>query len=156
MILFVLGCLLSQAAQTSPAPARPAAAQTVQSSVDLLKVKRIFVDNFGDDPASKEMQSMIVSALVASKRFVVTENRARADAILKGVALEKTSQEIHAYGDATAVGSARCGVSTSGGGFAAHHAAIQDSSVNSETIDRSRVSVRLVNADGDVIWTTTQ
>ena len=33
---------------------------------------------------------MVVSALVASKRFVVTENRDRADATLRGVALENT------------------------------------------------------------------
>ena len=46
---------------------------------------------------------MIVSSLVATKRFKVTENRDRADAILKGVALEKTSQEVHAYGEGTSV-----------------------------------------------------
>jgi curli biogenesis system outer membrane secretion channel CsgG len=130
------------------------------------------VDSFGDDPISKEMQSMIVSALVASKRFTVTENRNRADAVLKGVALEKTSQEVHAYGDSTAVGGAAGSQhgdlngsvvngtgSISGGssgGFVAHHARISDSSVNTETIDRARVAIRLVNTDGDVIWTTTQ
>ena len=43
----------------------------------------IYVDSLGDDAISKEMQSMIVSALVASKRFKVTETRERADAILK-------------------------------------------------------------------------
>jgi len=31
-----------------------------------------------------------------------------------------------------------------------------DSSVNTETINEARVAVRLVNSDGDVIWTTTQ
>jgi curli biogenesis system outer membrane secretion channel CsgG len=137
-----------------------------------VKVKRIYVDSFGDDPISKEMQSMIVSALVASKRFTVTENRNRADAVLKGVALEKTSQELHAYGDSTAVGGAAGShhgevngsvvngtgsiSGSSNGGFVAHHSAISDSSVNTETIDRARVAIRLVNTDGDVIWTTTQ
>ena len=96
--------------ETKPAAAVQAApAQTPSRDADadpaaLLKVKRIFVDSFGDDVISKELQSMIVSALVATKRFKVTENRDRADAILKGVALEKTSQELHAYGESTAVG----------------------------------------------------
>ena len=36
---------------------------------------------------------MIVSALVATKRFKVTENRDRADAILKGVALRKARRK---------------------------------------------------------------
>lgn len=171
-----LACLLLQ--QAAAPPANTPQAQTPGPSVralapaDLLKVKRIYVDSFGDDPISKEMQSMIVSALVASKRFTVTENRNRADAVLKGVALEKTSQELHAYGDSTAVGGAAGShhgevngsvvngtgsiSGNSSGGFAAHHEAISDSSVNTETIDRARVAIRLVSADGDVIWTTTQ
>lgn len=141
-------------------------------STELLKVKRIYVDSFGDDPISKEMQSMIVSSLVESKRFKVTENRERADAILKGVALEKTSQEVHAYGESTAVGGAAGGShgqvsgtvvngtgtisGSSSGGFVARHMGTSDSSLNTETIDQARVAVRLVNSDGDVIWTTTQ
>lgn len=144
---------------TPSAPGAPAK-QDIDDPTALLKVKRIYVDSFGDDIISKELQSMIVSALVESKRFKVTENRDKADAILKGVALEKTSQEVHAYGDSTAVGSAagshdRTGGS-SHGGFVAQHAGISDSSLNTETINEARVAVRLVNQDGDVIWTSTQ
>lgn len=175
MILTIIACFLLQAVQaTAPASAaQPTqAAKQVSASPELVKVKRIYVDSFGDDPISKEMQSMIVTALVNSKRFVVTENRQRADAVLKGAALEKTSQELHAYGESTAVGSAHGAHSgsisgstvngtgsvygSSSGGFSAHHAATSDSSTNTETIDRARVAIRLVNADGDVIWTTTQ
>src|SRR2546430_12526412 len=57
---------------------------------------------FRSDPISKQLQSMVMSSLMASNRFIVTENRERADAILKGSALEKTSQEVHAYSDSTA------------------------------------------------------
>lgn len=139
---------------------------------ELLRVKRIYVDSFGDDAISKEMQSMVVSSLVSSKRFKVTENRERADAILKGSTIEKTSQEIHAYGEGTAVGGASGAHSgsvngswsggtgsisgSSSGGFVAHHMATEDSSVNTETINEARLAVRLVNLDGDVIWTSTQ
>lgn len=98
----------------------------------------------------------------------MTENRERADAILKGVALEKTSQELHAYGEATAVGGASGGHSSSisgsggtfsgssSGGFAAHNEAMNDSSVNTETVNEARVAIRLVDPDGDVVWTSTQ
>lgn len=177
-LLFAL--ILSQSAAGTPQASEAAPAATSASekqgngadSPELLKVKRVFVDSFGDDPISKEMQSMIVSALVGTKRFKVTENRERADAILKGVALEKTSQEVHAYGESTAVGGA-AGAShgqvsgtvvngtgtvsgSSSGGFVARHMGTSDSSVNTETIDHARVAIRLVNSDGDVIWTTTQ
>lgn len=172
--LLVMGLLLQ--AESSPPPAKPATSQagqkeTANADTDpaaLLKVKRIYVDSFGDDIISKELQSMIVSALVATKRFKVTENREKADAVLKGVALEKTSQELHAYGEGTSVGGASGGShseingsggtvsGSSGGGFVARHMGISDSSVHTETINEARVAVRLVNPDGDVIWTSTQ
>jgi curli biogenesis system outer membrane secretion channel CsgG len=178
-VLLMTGLLLqaSPSTQETKPAAVVQAAPTASRDTDtdpaaLLKVKRIFVDSFGDDVISKELQSMIVSALVATKRFKVTENRDRADAILKGVALEKTSQELHAYGESTAVGSASGGShgqvsgtavngtgsvsGSSSGGFIARHMGTSDSSVNTETINEARVAVRLVNPDGDVIWTSTQ
>lgn len=173
--LLIISLLLFQitVGQTATKPAAaPIATTALKEEPDdpsaLLKVKRIYVDSFGDDIISKELQSMIVSSLTASKRFKVTENRERADAVLKGVALEKSSQEVHAYGEATSVGSAHGGghseISGSGGtisgssagGFIAQHMGTSDSSVNTETINEARIAVRLVNPDGDVIWTSTQ
>lgn len=159
-----------QGASTLSQPCQPMESQTAHKPVpvELATVKRIYVESFGDDIISKEMQSMIVSSLVSTKRFVVTEDRNRADAVLKGVALEKTSQDVHAYGEGTVVGSAGGGHSSSisgsngnisgssSGGFVAHTMGINDSSLNTETINDARVAVRLVNSDGDVIWTTTQ
>jgi hypothetical protein len=167
--------LLLQAGTSSPL-VKPSGGQASASDAKdtesdpaaLLKVKRVYVETFGDDVIARELQSMIVSSLVASKRFKVTENRERADAILKGVALEKSSQELHAYGESTAVGgaggSSHSEISggngtisgSSSGGFIARHMGTSDSSVNTETINEARIAVRLVNADGDVIWTSTQ
>ncbi len=179
--LFLVGILLqvtvlsptavsSQGTKPGETPTR-APSRLKEAEADpnaLLKVKRIYVDSFGDDVVSRKLQSMIVSSLVTTKRFKVTENRDRADAILKGVALEKSSREVHAYGEATSVGGASGGghsqISGSGGsisgsssgGFVARHLGISSSSVNTETINDARIAVRLVNPDGDVIWTSTQ
>ena len=79
----------------------------------LLKVRRIYVESFGDDPVSKQLQAMVINALAESKRFIVTENKDKADAILKGSGLEKTSQELHALGESTSVGVAAGGQSGS-------------------------------------------
>jgi curli biogenesis system outer membrane secretion channel CsgG len=144
--LLVAGLLLQAA--TNPQGAKPSTGQAAPSGVKdsdtdptaLLKVKRIYVDSFGDDVISRELQSMIVSSLAKTKRFKVTENRERADAILKGVALEKSAQELHAYSEGTAAG----------------RGAISDSSAHTETVSEAKLSVRLVNPDGDVIWTSTQ
>jgi len=146
LLHLVIACLLLQASagpqETKPATAQPAsvAKDTDTDRAALLKVKRIYVDSFGDDVISKELQAMIVSSLVEAKRFKVTENRERADAVLRGVALERTSQELHSYGESTAVG----------------RGAISDSSSHTETTSESRLSLRLLDPDGDVIWTTTQ
>lgn len=171
MLAQILILALLTQAPPSPEGAKPATGQAAEPDADsraLLKIKRIYVDNFGDDIISKELQSMIVSALVATKQFKVTENRERADAILKGVALENTSQEVHAYGEGTSVGAASGGAhsqisggggvvsGSSSGGFVARHMGTEDSSVNTETIHEARIAIRLVNPDGDVIWTSTQ
>ena len=149
LALLLIAGLLAQSESTS-AQSKPPASQVEPKAVSetetisLPMVKRIFVDTFGDDAFSKEMQSMIVSALVATNKFIVTENRDRADAILRGVATEKTSQELHAYSEGTAV-DGRNGA-----------AAIRDSSANTETVQEARIAVRLVDPNGDIIWTSTQ
>src|ERR1700676_3838553 len=82
------------------------------SSVDLelagklAKVKRIYVESFGDDLLSKQAQAMVIDALTKTHRFIVTEKKENADAILKGAGLEKSSQELHATSEATSVGGA--------------------------------------------------
>src|SRR3954465_2722231 len=99
---------------------------------------------------------MVVASLSESKRFIITENKDHADAILRGSGLEKTSQEIHSYEDSTSAASMS-------GSATRHHAyvggagaAISDASTNTETIDHARLAVRLVDRDGDVIWSNTQ
>ena len=168
--VLLLAVILQAPSPSATAPAAPAPKPPAQAapkpSVDaddpnaLLKVKRIYVDSFGDDVISKELQSMIVTALVDSKRFKVTENKERADAILKGVALEKTSHEVHAYGEGTSVGAAagsgHADSSSANAGFIAKHMGISDSALHTETINDARVAIRLVTPDGDVIWTSTQ
>lgn len=175
-------------ANPSANPVNPVNSPSPTPEQRLVRVRRIFVESFGDDPISKQAEAMVVDALVKSKRFVVTENRDRADAILKGTAVEKRSQELHAISESgaasTAVvtqnsdysanssgsidgrvsggtgtihgssqGSAR---GSSSGVGVARSGAVEDSQVTTETIDDARISVRLVDPDGDVIWSTTQ
>lgn len=173
----VLLCLAFAQAALAQAP-QEASKQSATSSIDtekaakLLKVKRIYVEGLGDDAISKQLQAMLINALVESKRFIVTENKDKTDAILKGAGLEKTSQELHAIGEATAVGAAAgahsgsISASASGntasvsgssrGGFLAKKMATEDAQASTETINEARLAVRLVSADGDVIWSTTQ
>jgi curli biogenesis system outer membrane secretion channel CsgG len=181
-MLLELSLLVFGLAQAPTAPAPQAEARLAEAKAapkidpeiaeKLLKVRRIYVDSFGEDNVSKQLQAMVINALDASKRFIITENKEKADAILKGSALEKTSQEFHALGEGAAAGvavGAHSG-SVSGsvvggtgsisgshsGGFAAKTMAAEDTVASTETINDARLAVRLVAADGDVIWTTTQ
>lgn len=159
-----------QAAAKPSAKAEPPASTKAAPPADtelaekLLKAKRIYVESFGEDSLNKTLQAMVIDALRTSKRFIVTENREKADLIMKGSSLEKTSQEFHALGSGTSVAGAAGGhsasqvgkVGSASGGFVARSLGIDDSQASTETINDARVAVRLVSTDGDVVWSTTQ
>ncbi len=163
-VLLIGLCMAAFAQSNSPASPNPEASRGATADPppqqQLLRVKRIYVDSFGDDPQSKQIQAMVVASLGESKRFIVTENKARADAVLKGSGEEKTSQELHSYSESTAAGGfGGASHSTPGyhsGAIAGRAAAISDSGTSTETVDRVSIAVRLVNSDGDVIWSTKQ
>ncbi len=137
----------NQPAKTDAPPATKAeSAETNAATLTskLLTVKRIYIEDFGSEPAARQIHSMVVNSISESKRFIITENKEKADAVLKGTALEKTSQEFHSYKDKAAALSGRGAV------------AADDSSAGTETTTEAQVAVRLVAADGDVIWSTTQ
>lgn len=175
LLLLLFGGLTSQGAATSASqkPSDAAASKTdMELGEKLLRVRRIYVESFGDDVVSKQFQAMLINSLTESKKFIITENKEKADAVLKGTGLERTSQELHAIGEGTAVGTAAAAHSgslngsvvngngsisgSSSGGAIARSIATQDSQASTETINDARLAVRLVSGDGDVIWATTK
>jgi hypothetical protein len=172
--MFLVFILIFHWTQSQAAQKTPNSASTINAEIanKLLGVKRIYVDSFGDDSQSKQLQAMVMSSLAESKKFIITENKEKADAVLKGSGLEKTSQELHATNEGTAVGAAAAGHSSSisgsvingsgsisgssVGGAAAKTMAIQDAQASTETVNDARLAVRLVSQDGDVIWATTK
>jgi curli biogenesis system outer membrane secretion channel CsgG len=127
---------------------KPVSDTRSEITAKLLNVKRIYVESFGDDVESKSLQAMVINALDETKRFIVTENKDKADAILKGRSVEKTAHEVHATGEATREASA--------GSRSGQAMGIEDSKLSTETIHEARLAIRLVSQDGDVIWSTTQ
>ncbi|HWX56535.1 MAG TPA: hypothetical protein VN176_18275 [Verrucomicrobiae bacterium] len=166
-----------QAPQTKPdatPEARAASADSNAAALNtkLLQVTRIYIDDFGSEPTARQIQAMVVNSISESKRFIITENKDKADAILKGTALEKSSQEFHSLNDQAAAaishgahsgevnGTFANGTGSVSGRSSGYHSgsamAADDSTASTETINDARVAVRLVAADGDVIWSTTQ
>jgi hypothetical protein len=132
---------------------------------DLARVRRIFIDQIGGGHTSDQMRDMIIAALQNSKLFVITENPDRADATLRGSADDKVYNEQHdsseSIGLHTNSGSGS-GTSSSMSGSTSSHVSTgigltdSESSHIQERRHETSASIRLVNADGDVIWSTTQ
>jgi hypothetical protein len=141
-------------------------------SDQLPKIKRVFVDRLTGGETAAQMRDLIITALQNSKLFVVTENQERADAFLRGAAEDliytdqfKSSDNVSMRGNSSdsegvssdsryngassgnSSRSARSLGSGIGGG---------ESSEVKERKHEALATVRLVNKDGDVLWSTTQ
>ncbi len=151
MLLATIQNAPPQQAQKAPEP--PPTSVDPEISTQFLRVHRICVESFGNDAASIELQAMVINALSESKRFALTENsdetgkctEAKADAVLKGVSVQRAHEQVHSSSEGTSISTHRGG------------AGINESSHSTELIDEARLAVRLVMREtGDVIWSTTQ
>ncbi len=126
--------------------------------MELLKIRRLYVEKLSGGDTAVQIRDMLIGGLQATRLFVVTEDPDKADMILRGSAEDlvftdtfSTSEGIHArsqIGSTRATGSQRGGLGLSVGE--------QESMRIAERKHEATVAVRLVNKDGDVIWSTTQ
>src|ERR1700692_2408577 len=141
-------------------------------SDQLPKIKRVFVDRLTGGETAAQMRDLIITALQNSTLFVLTETQERADAFLRGAAEDliytdqfKSSENVSMRGNS----SESEGVSSdsryngASGGNSSRSARSMGSSIgggdSSEVKERKHealATVRLVNKDGDVLWSTTQ
>lgn len=149
-VIYAIVCVQLGLAQSVQSPAASEKTDSVEAEISarLLHAKRIYVDSFGDDPINRTLQSMVIDSLRLSRRFIITENREKADLILKGSALENESRQIHSVGSSTGVA----------GGMAAFGRAMRtdDSQTSVESVSEAKLAARLVSPDGDVIWSATE
>ena len=133
--------------------------------VDLAHVKRIFVEPLTGGQASDQMRDMLIAAIQNSKLFLITDTQNRADAVLRGSSDDKVFTEEHSTSDSvglhTTTGSGNSSSNNMGGGVSSHStvgAGVTDneSSHSQERRHEASASIRLVDSDGDVIWSTTQ
>ncbi len=152
------------AGSPEPVPTRPIPAQPPPAPADLAHVKKIYVDQLGGGHTSDQMRDMIIAALQNSKLFAITENQERADAILRGSADDKVYTEDHQTSDSiglhTNSSSSESGRAYSEGSSSSKADGIgitdSETSRSKERKHETSASIRLVNSDGDVLWSTTQ
>ena len=145
------------------ASAKAVEVQPVQAS--LASVRRIYVDQLGGGKTSDQMRDMVIASLQNSGLFVITENPERADASLKGSSDDQIFTEEHHASDSIGFhanegsgSSAGASLGTSSSSHQNLGAGISESESSNvqERRHEAAASVRLVNLDGDVIWSTTQ
>ena len=155
MWILLLGAALLQAPASEPVDA---AAIDEMSLRDLLKVKRVYVDRLGGGETAAQMRDMIVSSLQNARLFLLTENQERADAILRGSGEDLVYTDTHASSESLNA-RASAGTSRSGsrrGEYGNIGVGESESSRSTERRHEATAAVRLINKDGDVIWSTTQ
>jgi len=138
------------------AAAEPVLEQT--HLTQLLSVRRVYVDRLTGGETAAQMRDMIISSLHSSKLFVVTENADRADAVLRGSAEDLVFTDTFSSDEGTNISSSIGTGSNKNhrGGYASLGVGERDSQRTIERKHEASAAVRLVNKDGDIIWSTTQ
>jgi hypothetical protein len=124
----------------------------------LLTVRRVFVDRLTGGDTAAQMRDIMISSLAGAKLFVLTETQERADVILRGSAEDIIFTETHSSSESLNA-RVNAGVGRSGSNRGAYGGAGVGDSESERSTDRRHeaiAAVRLVNKEGDVIWSTTQ
>ena len=127
----------------------------------LLGVRRIYVDRLTGGETAAQMRDLLLSSLESAKLFILTDNEQRADAFLRGGAEDLIFTDVHTSSDGVNaranIGTSRnartIGSQSANAGFGVGE---NESSHVEERKHESVAAVRLVNKEGDVIWSTTQ
>jgi len=156
MKLLPILLLWAPAAAAQPAPAAIEDASLRQ----LLTIRRVFVDRLTGGETAAQMRDILISGLESTKLFILTENQDRADVVLKGAAEDLVFTESFGWSDSinarVNAGTGRNSGSRSAGPYGGIGAGESESEHSTERRHEAIAAVRLVNKEGDVIWSTTQ
>lgn len=124
----------------------------------LARIQRVYVEKLGGGESSEQMRDILITSLQNSGLFLVTENQERADAVIRGSSEDVTFTEEHhtsdtlgAHNQLGSSQSARTGKAYLGTGLTAN-----ETSSSKERKHEATASVRIIGANGDVLWSTTQ
>jgi len=132
------------------------------ASEQIAGVKKVYVEKFGGGEGADQIRDMVIATIQRTNLFVLTENPERADTLLRGSAEdliytenfqsnEGVTARLSPYGSASS-GSTRATSRLTAGVSIGDH----DSVHQQERKHEASASVRLVNREGDVIWSTIQ
>ena len=144
------------------APQQPAPAPPPEDAAQLLAIRRVYVDRLTGGDSAAQLRDLIIASLQNTRLFVITENQDRADAIIRGAAEDLVFTDTYASSDGVTanagigLGTGTRSSSRSGSRYLHAGAGDHESADIKERKHEALATVRLVNKDGDVIWSTTQ
>lgn len=182
LLIFLVACS-AQAGQPADAPQEALAeAHRASRSIDynevlspeqealagLAKVRRIYVDILTGGESALRIRDLLMSRIQTTKLFIVTEEEEKADAVLKGAGSDSTftdvfvsSDNINAHSQISLPSLGNNSNSTSSARYSDRiNTSIGAGESESQKIEERKheaiATVRLVNKDGDVIWSATE
>jgi len=159
MKLFCWLCFALAAAAGADGPPAPSSLEAAGLR-QLLSIHRVYVDRLTGGETAAQMRDILISSLAGAGLFVVTENEEHADAVVRGAAEDLIFTEVHNSSDginAHANIGNRSGYSSGAhGSQAGLGIGENESEHSSERRHEAMATVRIVNKEGDVIWSTTQ
>jgi hypothetical protein len=141
-------------------------------SPQILNIKRVYVDRLTGGETAAQIRDLVISSLNGAKLFIITENQDHADMILRGAAedliftdafsssdginLRGSSANSSGSGTSSRYNGAGSGYDTRSSRSVTMGVGDNESSNIKERKHEAIATVRLVNKDGDVVWSTTQ
>lgn len=160
MPLFVLALLFLPALDHPPDDRSP----EEETAAQLAKVRRIYIDILTGGDDALQMRDLLMTSLQNSKQFIITEDEDRADATLKGAGSDdvfddtfQSSEGVNAHsqiGEGSSEGTRNYASSSSNHSWGLT-VGENESRRTDERKHEALATVRLVNKEGDVIWSAT-
>jgi len=143
------------------AGALPAGAiERVESDATIVTMKRVFVEAFGGGDTAAQLRDMVISALQNAHVVQVTESQERSDVLLRGSGEDLVFTEDHSTNDNlnlhTNSSSSSNATYSKGSSSKGISAGENESSHITERKHEASAAIRLVNREGNVIWSATK
>jgi hypothetical protein len=141
-------------------------------SGQLVTIKRVYVDRLTGGETAAQMRELLIASLQNARLFILTEKEERADMVLKGAAEDLIFTDAFSSSEGINM---RAGTSNGSGsstssrynGASSGYSDRSSRSLNlgvgdnestniKQRMHEALATVRLVNKDGDVVWSTTQ
>ena len=149
VVFSMMACACAQAAQRNGALLLP-------------EGRRVYVAELAGGSAAEPMREILIASLNSTGLFILTEEKDKADAILKGPADDKTyidsfdsDKSVTGRTDGGIYSGGRS-VKGGGGGYSALSGGDREAYHIRDRKHEAYAALRLVNRAGDTIWSTTQ